>query len=341
MLASGGRLRQGGRDFGSQTTDFDMASSKTLDGKLVTLLGGSGFLGGHIAQLLLARGARVRIASRSAEEGWGLKPLANLGQLQLMRCDTGNRQSIERAVAGADAVVNCIGSFGNGAMQQMGVAPGWMAEAATKGAAQAFVHVSAIAPDALAERTSGNRYVEAKRAGEARVFDTFPQATILRPSLLFGQGGGVTTLFAPLIARFPVLPVFAGDAEVQPAYVGDVAEAAVRAVEDPGKLGGAIYELAGPEVLTMLELHERIAAGQRRNPVFLPMPDSVGALVSKLPGSPMNSDQWGLLRAGNTAAPGSKGFAAFGIDAKPLGLFLEDWMTAYRKNGRFSQQLSA
>lgn len=313
-----------------------MASTKTLNGQLVVLLGGSGFLGSHIAQALLNRGARVRIASRKPDKSWKLKPLANLGQIQFVRCDATRRASVERAVAGADAVVNCAGSFHGNLMRLMGEAPGWMAEVARAGGAQAFVHVSAIVPEAH----EGNRYAEAKRAGEERVRAAFPTATILRPSLLFGPGGGVTSLFAPLIARFPVLPVFGAEAKVQPAYVADVAEAAARAVAEPGRFGGRIFELAGPEVLTMLELQQRIAAGQRRKPALLPMPDEVSALFAALPGTPMNSDQWGLLKPGNVASPGASGFKALGIDPKPLGLFLEKWMTPYRKNGRFAERLS-
>lgn len=313
-----------------------MASTKTLNGKLVVLMGGSGFLGSHIAQALLDRGARVRIASRNPEKSFRLRPLANLGQVQFVRCDATKRVSIERAVAGADAVVNCIGSYSGNLLRLMGEAPGWMAAAAKAGGAQAFVHVSAIVPDNL----EGNRYAEAKRMGEERVRAGFPNATILRPSLLFGQGGGVIELFAPLIARFPVLPVFGAGAQVQPAYVVDVAEAAARAIADPGKLGGRVFELAGPEVVTMMELQQRIAAGQRRKPALLPMPDGIAAFFATLPGTPMNSDQWGLLKAGNVASPGAQGFTALGIDPKPLGLFLDDWMVPYRKHGRFAERLS-
>lgn len=314
-----------------------MAHPKTLNGKLVVLMGGGGFLGSQIAQALLYRGARVRIAARRPDTAHRLRPLANLGQFQSVSCDATNRASVERAVQGADAVVNCIGSFSGNLMRLMGEAPGWMAEAARATGAQAFVHVTAILP----QGHEGNRYAEAKRAGEERVRAGFPNATILRPSLMFGQGGGVTGLFAPLIARFPVLPVFGAEAKVQPVYVADVAEAAARAVCDPVKLGGKTFELAGPEVLTMLELHERIAAGQRRKPTFLPMPDGVAALFAALPGTPMNSDQWGLLKSGNIASPGASGFKALGLEPKPLGLFLEDWMTHYRKNGRFAERLSA
>lgn len=313
-----------------------MAEAKALDGKLVVLTGGSGFLGTHVAEALLRRGARLRIASRRPDKAFRLKPLANLGQISFARVDITDRHSAARAVAGADAVINLAGSFSGNLARLMGDAPGWLAEAARDGGAQAFVHVSAIVPGDL----PGNRYAAAKRMGEDRVRAAFPQATILRPSLMFGPDGGLTALFAPLVARFPFLPVFGADARVQPAYVVDVAEAAARALADPAAHGGKVFELGGPEVLTILDLHERIAQGQRRSPALLPMPDGVAALFAALPGTPKNSDQWGLLKAGNVVGEGAAGFGAMGIDPKPLALFLDDWMVPYRKNGRFAQRLS-
>ncbi len=303
-------------------------------------MGGTGFLGSQVAQALLARGARLRIAARNPDKAWRLKPLANLGQIQVLRYDATRRDDVRRVMAGADAVVNCIGSFSGNLMRLMGDAPGWMAEDARNAGAQAFVHVSAIVPDELGDQASGNRYAAAKRAGEAAVRVALPGVTILRPSLLFGQGGGVTALFAPLIARLPAVPVFGPEAQVQPAYVVDVAEAAARAVADPRRFGGRIFELAGPEVLTMLALHKAIAASQLRRPVFMPVPDSVSTLFAALPGTPMNRDQWGLLKAGNVAGNGVRDFRAFGIEPRPLSLFLDDWMMPYRRNGRFAERLS-
>ncbi len=299
-------------------------------------MGGGGFLGSHIAQDLLARGARLRIVERRPDKAFRLRPLGNVGRMQFQRCDVSNRASVERALESVDAVVNCVGSFEGNLRRVMGEAPGWMAEAAQAGGARAFVHISAIVP----ESHEGNGYATAKRLGEERVRAAFPEATILRPSLLFGQGGGVIELFAPLIARLPVLPVFGAEAKVQPAYAGDIGEAAALALEDPARFGGKIFELAGPEVLTMLDLQQRIAAGQRRKTHFLPVPDGLSALFASLPGTPMNADQWRLLKAGNVASGSAEGFKAFGIEPKPLGLFLDDWMVPYRKHGRFSERLS-
>lgn len=225
-----------------------MSKTGTLEGKLVVLAGGSGFLGQQVAQSLLSRGARVRIAARHPEQAFSLKPLANLGQLQFVRCDLTDRASAERVVQGADAVVNLAGSFTGNIDRLMGEAPGWLAAAAAREGASAFVDVSAIAPAPDPEHPNG--YADAKHAGEAAVLAAFPKATILRPSVLFGSDDQFLNLFAGFIQRLPAVPVFGPEAKFQPLFVGDAAEAVVRALENPVKHGGKTYEIGGPEVVT-------------------------------------------------------------------------------------------
>ena len=310
-----------------------MAKSGALNGKLVVLMGGSGFIGNYVAQALLERGARVRIAARHPEKAFKLKPLANLGQMQFARCDASDRQSVDQCIAGADAVVNLVGAFSGNLRRLMGEAPGWMAEAAARAGAQAFVYVSAIAAEP--EDETEIEYAAAKKLGEERVLAAFPKATILRPSILFGEDDNFINMFAGLISTLPVLPVFGPDAKLQLVYVDDVAEAAVRALEDPGKHGGKIYELGGPEELSMMEINEASAAAQKRKRTFLPMPDGLSATFAALPGTPMGSDQWKLLKQGNVASGAFPGFDRLGIEPKPLDLFLDRWMVRYRKHGRF------
>ncbi|QYU66097.1 hypothetical protein J4558_13920 [Leptolyngbya sp. 15MV] len=153
---------------------------------------------------------------------------------------------------------------------------------------------------------------------------------------MFGEGDNFINLFAGLIRTFPVLPVFGPDARIQPVLVDDLAEAIARAVEQPASHGGKTYELGGPETLTMMELNQRIAAAQHRRRTLLPMPDAASAAFAMLPGSPMGRDQWLLLKQGNVASGGHPGFAAFGIEPRPLGLFLDRWMERYRRHGRFT-----
>lgn len=316
-----------------------MAKSSALNGKLVVLMGGSGFIGNYVAQALLERGARVRIASRNPERAFRLKPLADLGQIQFARCNAADRQSVEQCITGADAVVNFIGTFDGNLARIMGEAPGWMAEAASAQGATALVHVSAITPEPDEENPIA--YATAKTLGEARVLAGFPKATILRPSILFGKDDNFVNMFAGLISSLPVLPVFGPDAKIQPVYVDDVAEAIARALEAPSTHGGKTYELAGPETMTMMELNQRIATAENRSRTFLAVPDAGSALFAALPGTPMSSDQWQLLKQGNVASGKLPGLSAFGIAAKPLGLFLDRWMIRFRKHGRFADRLSA
>ncbi len=314
-----------------------MALDNALNGKLVVLMGGSGFIGNYVAQALLDRGARLRIASRNPEKAFTLKPLANLGQLQFARCNALDRRSVEQCIEGADAVVNLVGSFEGDLRKLMGESAGWMAAAAKKTGAAAFVHVSAIAADESGE----SEYAEAKKLGEQLVREAFPKATILRPSILFGDNDNFIQMFAQLISSLPILPVFGPEAKLQPVYVDDVAEAVAVSLENPGKHGGKLFELGGPEVLTMMEVNERIAQAQHRKRTFLPMPDGVSSVFASLPGTPMSSDQWRLLSSGNVVSGEHSTFKQLGISPKPLGLFLDKWMVRYRKHGRFSDRVSA
>ncbi len=313
-----------------------MARRGALNGKLVVLMGGSGFIGNYVAQALLERGARLRIASRHPQQAFTLKPLANLGQIQFAHCDATDRASVDACLADADAAVNLVGSFEGDLGRLMGEAPGWMAAAAARAGAQAFVHVSAITPAPL-DADEETRYGAAKRMGEKRVAEEFPAATIIRPSILFGKDDHFINLFAGLIAKLPVLPVFGPHAKLQPVYVDDVAEAVVHALEDPARHGGKTYELGGPDRLTMMELHEAIAAAQHRKRSFLAVPDGISALFAALPGTPMSSDQWQLLKRGNVSSGTCPGFEGFDLTPRPLDLFLDRWMVRYRKHGRFAE----
>ena len=316
-----------------------MAKSSALNGKMVVLMGGTGFLGNYVAQALLSRGARLRICGRDPQAAFKLKPLANLGQLQFVRMDATQRDSVEKCIEGADAVANLVGSFDGDLRKLMGEAPGWMAEAAKKTGAQSFVHVSAIAAEP--DEDWDNEYASAKHLGERRVQEAFAKATIVRPSIMFGKDDNFLNMFGELIAKLPVLPVFGPEAKLQLVYVDDVAEAIAQSLEHPGRHGGKTYELGGPEALTMMEINRRIAEAQRRKRTFLPMPDPLSATFAALPGTPMGSDQWDLLKQGNVASGDFPGFEKFGIEPRPLGLFLDKWMTRFRKHGRFAERLSA
>jgi NADH dehydrogenase len=306
-------------------------TSSALSDQLVTIFGGTGYIGNYVAQSLLARGARLRLASRAPGKAQSLKPLANLGQLQLMPCDITREEHVAAALEGASYVVNLVGAFSGDLGKLMGEAPGTIARLAAERGIRALVHVSAIGADA-ASRTA---YARGKAAGEANVAAAFPKATILRPSIVFGKDDNFINLFAGMIELLPVLPVFGPEAKLQLVYADDVAEAVAVALEHPEQHGGRTYELGGPEQLSMMEIHRRIAAAQGRKRTFLAVPDGLSAAFAALPGTPMTRDQWTLLKPGSTVAPGALGLADLGIEARPLGLFLDKWMLRYRKHGRF------
>jgi len=315
--------------------------NESLAGSVVTVLGASGFFGRHLAQELLSRGARLRIASRHPERAYRLKTLGNLGQVQFARCDVTRPETLAPVLAGSDAVVNLVGAFGGDLDALQGRGAGRIAAAARAAGARAFVHVSAIGADA----ESRVDYARTKAEGEEAVRAAFRNATILRPSLLFGSDDRFVMMFAGLIASFPVLPVFAPQAKLQPVFVDDAAQAGALAIADPGRHGGKIYELAGPEVLTMLELNQRIADAQGRSRAFIALPDAISGAIATLtgwlPGAPITGDQWQLLKAGSVASGNRPGFKALGIAPRPLDLFLDRWMVRFRKHGRFGSDARA
>lgn len=305
-----------------------------LDGQLITVLGGGGFLGRYVVQRLLARGARVRIAEREPRKAVFLKPLGGLGQTQFVAADVRDPASVARAVAGSDAVINLVGAFDDMyAVQANGA--GHVAAAAKAAGARALVHVSAIGADS----EGASAYGRSKGDGEAAVRKAFAEAVILRPSILFGREDNFINRFATMIRFLPVIPVIAPQAKFQPIYVGDVADAVVAALSDSA--AGKTFELGGPQVLTMLELQKWIAGATARQPLFVELPDVVsGALATGLgwaPGAPITRDQWLMLQRDNVVAEKAAGLGQLGVTPTSLGSVAEGWLVQYRRNGRFAQ----
>ena len=313
-------------------------TSGKLNGKLVVLLGGSGFLGQHIAQDLLESGARLRVTSRNPGAAYKLKPLADLGQMQLAHCDVTREDSLRAALHGADAAVFLAGAFNGDLEALMQRGAGDAARIATEAGAEAFVHISAIGVDPESEVA----YSQTKARGEKLVREAFPAATIMRPSIIFGEDDAFLNMFGGLIRAFPVLPVFGPEAKLQPVNVDDAAAAIVAALADPAKHGGKTYELAGPEVLTMAQINSKIAAAQGRDTTFIALPDFVSRVIAAatgwLPFAPITSDQWTLLVQGSVATGDHPGIEKLGVKPRPIDLFLERWMTPYRKHGRFTDR---
>lgn len=309
--------------------------------RLVTLFGGGGFLGRYVAQELLKSGARVRIAGRDPSDAFFIKPLGGLGQTQFVAADIRRAQSVARATAGSQAVVNLVGIL-KGDFQGLHVDGARnVAKAARAGGADALVQVSAIGAD----RNAASAYGRTKSEGEDAVREAFPNATIIRPSILFGPEDNFVNRFASMARMFPVMPVIRGSVMFQPVWVADVARAVAAAALDPVRHGGRRYELGGPEAMSMLQINAWILDAIGRDRKLIEVPDAVAEVMAKFggwaPGAPITRDQWLMLRKDNVPAPGSEGFEAFGISPSPLAAVAPAWLVRYRRQGRFGAKVSA
>ncbi len=302
--------------------------------RLVTVFGGGGFLGRYVVQALHRAGARIRIAQRDPKRAYFLKPLGGLGQTQFVRADIRDAAQARAAAAGSQAVVNLVGIL-KGNFQAIHVEGGRNVARAAAAAGAALVHVSSIGADPESE----SAYGRSKGEGEAAARDAFPAATVMRPSILFGQEDRFINRFAGMARFAPVLPVIRGGTRFQPVWVGDAGRAVAAAALDPARHGGRTYELGGPQVLTMGELMAWVCEATGRGRALVEIPDPVARLIVRLtgwaPGAPMTWDQWLMLQKDNVVSPGSKGLEAFGLPGTPLAI-AESWLTAYRRHGRFA-----
>lgn len=310
-----------------------------MKNRLVTLIGGGGFLGRYVAQELLAAGARVRIAQRDPREALFLKPLGGLGQTQFVAVDVRKPETVARAVAGADAVVNLVGTLSGDFHGLQTVGARTVAQAAAAAGVGSLVHISAIGADP----ESPSAYARSKGEGEAAVRAAFPGATILRPSIVFGREDQFVNRFAGMIAGMPVVPVLRASTKFQPVYVVDVAQAVVAALGGDSARGKTL-ELGGPDILSMGALIRWIAGAIGRDPVIVELPDMIGGLIALggfLPGAPITRDQWRMLQRDNVVAAGAEGLAAVGVTPTPLNAVAPGWLVRFRHNGRFGARAAA
>lgn len=301
---------------------------------LVTVFGGGGFVGRYVVEALLRRGARVRIAERSPKNAYYLKAQANLGQITYVPADITQPETLTAAIAGADAVINLVGSFVD--MQRLHVEGARnIAEASARAGVKSLVHMSAIGADAQ----SKSAYGRTKGEGEAAVRQAFPKAVIVRPSIVFGREDAFINRFAALIRALPIVPVIGGKTRFQPVFAGDVGHAVAALVADPAAHGGKTYELGGPQILSMRQINEWIATQTGRSPIFIDVPDVAAAalatLTGWLPGAPITRDQWIMLQSDNIVSAKARGLAALGVKATPLDAVARGWLLIYRRHGRF------
>ncbi|MFT3967410.1 MAG: complex I NDUFA9 subunit family protein [Sphingobium sp.] len=312
-----------------------------METKLVTLFGGGGFVGRALAQELFSRGWRVRIAQRNPRRAFAVKALGSLGQTQFAAADITKPESVARAVAGSDAVVNLVGLL-KGDLESAHVeGAAHVAKAAAAAGVPVLVQVSAIGADA----GSPSLYGRTKAQGEAAVRAAFPAATIVRPSLIFGRDDQSTNRFANLIRSLPIVPVIAPDTKLQPIFVGDVAKALAEAVTNPLAHAGKTYEIGGPDRLSMLAFNQWLADAIGRTKDFAPVPDAAAQLLARLtgwlPGAPITRDQLAMLQKDIVTDPALPGLAALGVQATPLAAVAPSWLSTYRRNGRFGDQVRA
>lgn len=311
---------------------------------LVTVFGGSGFIGRHVVRALVRRGYRVRAAVRRPDLAGHLQPLGAVGQIHAVQANIRNRASIDRAVAGADAVVNLVGILYETGRQRFdavqGFGPGAVARAAAAAGITRMVQVSAIGADP--ESRSG--YARSKAAGEAAVLEGQPGAVILRPSIVFGPEDDFFNRFAAMARISPMLPLIGGGhTRYQPVYVADVAEAAARAVEGRAR-AGTIYELGGPEIRTFRELMEFILAETGRSRLLVPVPFGLATLQARLlqllPKPLLTVDQVRLLQhdtvVSQAAIDEERTLTGLGIDPTAMETVVPTYLARYRRSGQFS-----
>lgn len=313
--------------------------------RLVTILGGSGLVGRYVARRMAQAGWRVRVATRRPNEHLQVRTYGTPGQVEPVLCNIRDEASLRAVLHGAEAVVNCVGilteSGKNGfeAVQAKGAATAARV-AAAEGVAR-FVQISAIGADAA----SDSAYARTKAAGEAAVLAAFPEAVILRPSIIFGPEDQFFNRFAGMARLGPVLPFAGGATRFQPVWVDDVAQAAALAAQ--GKVAGGIYELGGPEVLTFRALMERMLAEIRRNRLLYDMPWGLAGLMARgfdlaqqvtrglFTNTLLTQDQIANLKRDNVVSEGARGFADLGITPTALDAILPTYLWRFRPTGQY------
>ena len=316
-------------------------------GALATVFGGSGFVGRHTVRALVRKGWRVRAAVRRPDLAGHLQPMGGVGQIHAVQANLRYADSVTRAVDGARVVVNLVGVLAPSGRQSFEAVHVEGARAVAKAAKAAgvthLIHVSAIGADA----NSAGRYGRTKAAGEAAALAEFPDAIILRPSIIFGPEDEFFNRFAAMAVQGPLLPLVGGGrTKFQPVYVGDVAAAIVAAAEGKAK-PGAVYELGGPEVATFRRLLERTQEYAGRNRAMLPLPFWMASLVgmasSVLPAGlrPITADQVRMLKSDNVvseaAVKDGRTLAGLGITAPhAISTIVPEYLERYQPKGQFS-----
>jgi NADH dehydrogenase len=314
--------------------------------KLVTIYGGSGFIGRYIARRMAKEGWRVRVAVRRPNEAIFVRPYGVVGQVEPVFCNIRDDASVRAVMHGADAVVNCVGVLnevgknGFDAVQAEGA--GRIARIAAELGVGHLVQLSAIGADA----ESASAYARSKAAGEAAVQEAFPAAVILRPSVVFGSEDQFFNRFAAMSRFGPILPVVGAETKFQPVYVDDVAQAAVKAVL--GEAAPGIYELGGPDVHSFRELMQKMLQVVQRRRLIVNIPFFVARIMGGVfdllqtvtlglfTNGLITRDQVRNLARDNVVSPRARGLADLGIAPTPIDAVLPEYLWRYRPSGQYA-----
>lgn len=313
--------------------------------KLVTIFGGSGFVGRQVARQMARRGWRIRIAVRRPDEALFTRTYGAVGQVVPVLCNIRDDLSVRAAMADADAVVNCVNLLGPEGKSNFTTVleqgAGNIARIAAEAGVAQVVHISGIGVDA----NSDSRYIASKARGEAAVLKHRPDAIILRPSVIFGTDDSFYNRFAGMARLGPLLPIVGGNTRIQPVHVDDVAEAAANAAE--GHVAAGIYELGGPDVMTVREVVGQVLAATHRRRGVINMPFWIAGIAAGALGTAevltgrlfrnriLTRDQIALLRADNVVAPDAKGFADLGIQPVSATAVIDSYLWRFRPSGQY------
>jgi NADH dehydrogenase len=313
--------------------------------ELVTIFGGSGFVGTQVVQLLARAGYRIRVAVRRPDLAGHVKPPGSVGQVVPIQANVRNKESVAAAVRGAGIVINlaAIGiEKGKQRFRAVNVAGARnVAEAAAASGVRTLVQMSALGADA----NSPSLFARSRAMGEAEVRAHFPDAIIFRPSVIFGVGDDFFNTLGQIARMLPVMPLFGGKTKFQPVYVGDVAEAVAAAARGEAK-AGTTYELGGPEIVSNRELTERVLRYTNRNNPILPLPAGMGTLLAipmgLMPKPLLTGDRVRLLGLDNVVSDAAmaegRTLASLGIVPRPLDAVLPSYLWRFSPNGQFDRQ---
>jgi NADH dehydrogenase len=303
---------------------------------VATVFGGSGFIGRYVVKRLAAQGYVVRIAVRDTVAAQALRPMGRVAQIVPLYAPVTQEGPIERAVEGADVVINLVGilaEYRSGDFQRIHAeGAGLIARASAAAGVGRLVHVSAIGADPA----SPSAYGKTKAQGEAAVRDAFPGATILRPSIVFGAEDRFFNRIGRMAQLLPFMPVIYGDTKMQPVYVGDVADAVMAVIDRPDAVETA-YELGGPKIFTFRDLLVWLLKETQRHRRLVDIPPALvrlqAALGEMLPSKPLTRDQLLMLQRDNIASPGMPGLDELGIVPTPIDLIVPSYLDQYRPGG--------